>query len=55
MAFPPQVPTWEVYAGDDAAYTLTFTKERSPASLSVFTGFEACWLWRLMLLAPIRA
>ena len=43
MAFPPQVPTWEVYAGDDAAYTLTFTKERSPASLSVFTGFEACW------------
>lgn len=43
MAFPPQVPTWEVYAGDDAAYTLTFTKEHAPASLSMFTGFEACW------------
>lgn len=43
MAFPPQLPVWEVYAGDDAAYTLTFTKEQAPASLSVFTGFQATW------------
>ena len=41
--FPPRVPTFELYAGDDFSQTLRFTENGSPKNLSAWTDWKAQW------------
>ncbi|MCI7305507.1 MULTISPECIES: hypothetical protein [Trueperella] len=43
MGFPPRLPDWEVYAGDDATLTLEYKTDDTPLDLSAWGNWRATW------------
>ncbi len=41
MSFPPALPIWDVYAGDDQTLSLAITHDGHSADLGAWTGWRA--------------
>lgn len=43
MPLPTMLQPWQIYAGDDTQITLTLTNNGTPANLTAWGDWQACW------------